>query len=251
MDKSILNLVAIVLFIVLPTGVVVSTWMHGRPMLKKHVIKSAVSTVLMCLMLVCSIMQYRFYAPADSQEELSPDELELQTIALMNEKFDSVSEYTFYDHAEDVMYYVPNPYPECPFVLKGIDAENKLFEKTIESYDELPVLLDTVWYWYGTQGATEEYSMLTFGDVLSLKNIEGQSQVFVAFDKDMKLANIYTAELPIKDKGEISMQTMWTLPMVTLCVALVWITVRNVVFVAMRRKEVKEARTRARKGGLR
>ena len=251
MDKSILNLVAIVLFIVLPTGIVISTWMQGRPMLKKHVIKSAVSTVLMCLMLACCVMQYRFYTPEDSQKELSPDELELQTIALMNEKFNSVSEYTFYDHAEDVMYYVPNPYPECPFVLKGIDAENKLFEKTIESYDELPVLLDTVWYWYGTQGATEEYSMLTFGDVLSLKNIKGQSQVFVAFDKDMKLANIYTAELPIKDKGEISMQTMWTLPMVTLCVALVWITVRNVVFVIMRRREVKEEKAHVRKEGLR
>lgn len=251
MDKSILNLVAILLFIVLPTGIVVSTWMHGRPRLKKHVIKSAVSTVLMCVMLLCCIMQYRFYAPEDNQESLSPDELELQTIALMNEKYNSVSEYTFYDHAEDVMYYVPNPYPECPFVLKGIDAENKLFEKTIESYDDLPVLLDTVWYWYGTQGTTEDYSMLTFGDVLSLKNTEGQSQVFVAFDKDMKLANIYTAELPIKDKGEISMQTMWMLPMVTLCVALVWITVRNVVFFIMRRREVKEERARVRKGGLR
>lgn len=235
----------IIEFIIAGVITIISAWgvawcyMLGRSSsIKKGMVKKAVVIVLYCAMLIGTAVRYNYHHDLENKE--LPDDLDLMAVELMQEKFNSVSEYTFYDHGQDIMYTVPNPLPECPFTLTSMNGNNEIEELTINSYEELPVLLDTVWYWYGTQSMTGEYYMLTFGDVCTME--DGESQTFFMFGEDNALMNIYTANLPIED-NTLNLSTIWAFPLGSLCAALVWMTLQNLVIFMGTMKKRKAGRT--------
>ena len=153
------------------------------------------------ILLSCAVTAYmrgKFYAdaltPVKSYDEVS----------LMNSKFDKIDSYLFYDYAGNVAYNVPNPLPECPFTIDKIDENNEVSKLEILSYEDLPVLLDTVWYWYGTQTG-EDYQMFTMGNILS--PYEGEQQTFVTTDTSGVVQNIYTVMFPVEE--ELSIEDVW------------------------------------------
>lgn len=150
--------------------------------------------LLMAITLIVSYQQYNYVNTYYDQYE--------NEVQVMDEKFSSIEYYEFYNWAEDVMYKVPQPLPEeFPFTIEKVTSTGTPETVTINSYEDMPIVLDNVWYWYGTQGLAVEsdtapYYAFTHGTILSKPAKNMEQQVFTFAGEDAMLQNVYIVNFP-------------------------------------------------------
>ena len=170
--------------------------------------KLAVYTIFLCGILCISWNMYTLRRDWDSQYESELD--------LMNHKFDSIDEYQFYDWSSGLAYTFPCPWPdEFPFTYQYTNMYGEVGEATVNSYDELPISLDEVWYWYGTQeeASTQDpenaYSVFTHGQILSYTGKHTEQQVFTFVDAKGSLQNLYIVNFPYNNPVSVYADELW------------------------------------------
>lgn len=206
--------------------------------------KLAVWTVLLCVLLGVSYEMYTVRRDWGSQFTTEVD--------LMNEKFENIDGYQFYDWAENMMYEFPSPWPdEFPFTIKYVNAYNDVGELEINSYEDLPISLDEVWYWYGTQETVasetpeEAYYAFTHGQILSSPSKNMEQQVFTFADANGTLQNIYIINFPYNNPTVVYTDELWFVCMWSLIGSLCVCFGANVYAINSHLKDIKKIK----KGG--
>lgn len=201
--------------------------------------KLAIRVIALCFICMVSYEMYDDRKNWDTQFETEVD--------LMDYKFDSIDRYQFYDWANSTMYEFPSPWPdEFPFTITSVGTDNSVTEIEINSYEELPISLDEVWYWYGTQATVAKedpenaYTVFTHGQILSYTGKNAEQQVFTFVDLEGKLQNVYIVNFPYDNPCLVNTETLWFVTMWSTIVGLCIVFCMNVYCVHLTIKERKQ-----------